>query len=960
MMNRSKRMSILLAILLCTPALIGLMPISHIEATEWQKGDDVPSPIDVREGINLVGGEHKDKPIFTNHKGSLLFIIKPTAQWKAVAFEIPKEFRGLVHNKLSVYTSITNNYNNIKVKDEALYHPYNSSDPWWVEVRHSYGLNITERYYVMIRDLTAPSVAANYTIKAYATTNRTFWYTLMMDCGFPTTGQFKPNSTTPNTLTYILPCYVSMREEPSIISGTLLYSRLAGSLANKPIRRLGLVEAIYQQPGHPMHNKVVAKGYAGFVKKDGTYNSKNATYSIYGLFARSAGELGTYLLRARAPGVMSNGTNGYPPQNMTFSMAIAKHGRQKGVTLSLEAGGVIKGNISWLVKGTPTALTSNNLTYTVVAYDSKGTAIFPIFTRKAIVGEGGPPTLGKNQSWWWITGTTYGGLPDGKYTIKCYAFGYVQVTPIEVTVAGGGTVGGIVIPMNQGGTVSGTLNFYKPDGTTAILPKKWDGTSGDWADTINPFLIELQSTPSGQVAGITTGTIGAGYSSTTFKINGFNQTADRPLWGRGLYDYGIPDGSYLVKVYVRGFLEVSPTAITITGGGLVSNVNIAMKRGGIVTGEVEPYVSGAVSTFPAGHRLRLSLWDSGGKMVDMRDSNASAAGGGKFKFTGVSGEADALFGDTWPNVGLNLSRVQGGAQPAGIRDGAYTIKVEAQGYVQELISQAVVSVGGVTSGLKVRVERAGEIGGTMSFLSAGTAKQLKVRTLVAVEAYDSKGDLKGVFTTQLASDSDTVTYNIKGFSRYTKVDGTYIYGGGLGDGEYTIKVRLIMPYDQKPPWYDFEMASVINLKITGKGVTGGVSFGMNQMGTVTGLIIGKVTYQTAGMNLTWVEVKVSSPDVVGYSYNGLYWVNVSPGTHSVTFNIDGYAKQTITVTVVGGSVTSVSPTLEENFVAIPEFPLSAAIMLLATLGLALYITRSTKKLWTLKTPSYDFVHHACY
>lgn len=116
------------------------------------------------------------------------------------------------------------------------------------------------------------------------------------------------------------------------------------------------------------------------------------------------------------------------------------------------------------------------------------------------------------------------------------------------------------------------------------------------------------------------------------------------------------------------------------------------------------------------------------------------------------------------------------------------------------------------------------------------------------------------------------------------------------------------------------------------------------MGKVTGTLRGLVTYRIEPVKLSWAKITLTGPAVyTTYSADGTYTIRVPDGTYTMAISAFGYKPYTVTVSVASGTTQVVSADLVESFEAIPEFPLGAAITLLASFGLALYLLRWIRK-----------------
>jgi len=168
------------------------------------------------------------------------------------------------------------------------------------------------------------------------------------------------------------------------------------------------------------------------------------------------------------------------------------------------------------------------------------------------------------------TPTNVTGLPADTYLVRAYTIGYVIPKDYFVTVSLEGT-SDINIDLLQATTIQITLEF-RTEGMTAPVDPFLSGL------TQVPVRIEVYDAL-GLLAGANATYIPTGVSNSTVEVVGFQDYSGNPAtrWvnfydttdGSRPKDYGLPAGTYLVLVWVPGYLQAETTTLSTSPAGIV-------------------------------------------------------------------------------------------------------------------------------------------------------------------------------------------------------------------------------------------------------------------------------------------------------------------------------------------------------------------------------------------------------
>ena len=857
----------------------------------------------------------KDYPVFCDSAGNLVFTFDTGGQtWYGVAIELPKDFLGLADGSTSRVSApgITYDPQFIHVYDEALYYPYNQSY-YWVEIGATPQAfptwpGISGSQTVVLEDIVAPSVAGDYTVNLYCTNDYfpcTYLYAAIKDFSDGNKGAVLSSVTVK----------VHMREEASTISGVV------SDITSSPSKPLNIGFVTATAADWPLQGKVVAK----------TRINSDGTYTLTGLYN------GTFKLMAWGK---QAGVGTVAAYALTESTVLVGRKTTSTVNIAVNRGAEISGSVKLYEGTTPvTPATVFAGSFSLPGTGPGGSSALPV--RLELADSAGTvvqditvnvPEASSSVNYSIKELYGYKGIPTGTYTLKAYAFGFVQTTAVSVPVRAASRVS-IDVPLVKGGGISGTLYYLTAQGSTYTLT----------ADTT--VLVETYDL-AGAMRGVWIGTALRGQAQTRFLIrgagesikpaegSGFTTVRLKTYSGRGIKDGGLNDGAYNVKVYVTGFVQPIPYATAVISSAATGTVSIYLKRGGSISGTIyakdptgvyaENWQRASVATYapweynPAAYpntRIQAYIYDAAGLEVGYCFAYQNAAAqSATFGFSGMSRTTDYL---------------QAGYKPTALPDGTYTVKVFTLGYWQaEPYPTATIYSGG-TQTVQCPLRRSSVITGTIRFKEAGAMIPLGVTGLLKVEAVDVAGVTQGISLYSITA-TQQLAYYIYG--RYKWAVPGKDFDSGLIDGTYTVRLTL----------------SAFTHPTQTVAVRGGSTATLNvdayRMGMVTGTVRGSVTYQATPVPLSWVKIILAGSAVTHTtcSIEGGYSIHVPDGTYALTFSVFGYKAYAATLVVASGTTQVINADLLESFEPIPEFQLGAQLPLAISLGLAFYLLRWIK------------------
>ena len=200
--------------------------------------------------------------------------------------------------------------------------------------------------------------------------------------------------------------------------------------------------------------------------------------------------------------------------------------------------------------------------------------------------------------------TWINGLTAGRYFVRAYLNGYVQTLQDGVTldeasfeVSENEWAGDVFLPfdLRVSSVINKTIHFHDQPGTLAECPIS--GCAGNAAvgqSAGDRYLIAEVRDSNGNLVGMNFTWVLETQSSATIQINGFGMMGPDPnsIWFdalagpkfslyryQGYRDYGLPSGTYVVRVYMRGYLQQTFESVSVTLSGSPALISNHMYRG---------------------------------------------------------------------------------------------------------------------------------------------------------------------------------------------------------------------------------------------------------------------------------------------------------------------------------------------------------------------------------------------
>jgi len=772
-------------------------------------------------------------------------------------------------------STITNDYFYYVVKDESTIAPYDPEAPIRVEVHNPGYASFTPPQYVFMNELQAPGIAGTYNFTIYIATALTPY-------GEP---DF------PSTPTETLSIPVSMREDPSSITG---YIREYSVLGAPPIRAKGIVYATETTTG------ARARAYV---------NPNTGFFNITGLYT------GTYELEASA-GYSADTGYAYIMTKRSGTVSLTRGQNLLKVNMTLTRGCIINGTIFWknplkehinsLDHPWLKKLNLNVLNFTAEAYDSNGilrgsyTATSQNLTRESFV----------------IYGSEYEGLRLDTYTVKVWAFGYTQgqVNPTSITFNYPGTRSTILIEQITGAVISGTIVFPETPRTTEYS-MFGSSTGRFFGGNILAESLDAVGTLYGLTILNRTGADGvityADSSSVRFYILGFSEFYNKTfsgIWKQK--DHGLPTGVYDIKVWVRGYLQTSTSTVQVPEAGNTT-VRINLEKGGGIRAEIasfvpypdtgEPNYETTWRFLPNVYYLRVYYYDiSTGTEVGYAEKKVQLG------VDVTPTRMNVIYsGSNWPVKHM----IYQGLIPTTLAPASYSVKVFTYGYVQR--REVIVWTGsGSAEYTYIPILRAGMINGTVTFKKDNVPTNLVEDMLTEVDTTSTAtGFLSGAQILSVPTGSPGFIYRVYGFTGgtrhffYVAPDGTRLKDYGLGNATYLVNVP------ESGVKRRFMQRTDVYAYLTGLGANYTADFDLHQMGVIEGTVKGYDTNMQL-VPLSWVEVRSDSrwtPTMDGY-----YRLFLPPGSYSTTFSLPGYFSESRDISVIGAEVQTINVELRQS------------------------------------------------
>ena len=504
----------------------------------------------------------------------------------AVRVIVPRPFlQGTAENDTSHVTSdISNDYFYYSLMDQSLHYPYDPNSPYAVEIWNPpqylspdcNGIfsNFTTPKYISLERLIAPNIAGIYNFTVYI-------------------ANIGPNNKPvfPRLPTRILPVPVSMREDPSYITG-YIYDPIDA----KVIKAKGVVYAIETTTGQ------IGRAYV---------NATTGFFNLTGLYA------GEYRLEGSAAYFPGTGY-AYAITRSPFTVRVSKGSGVAWDKFSLLRGCTINGRVTYTDQlnnpipplQSPYFLalinqgllpTNTGLNYTVEAYDSSGeiaasktykskniaTEEFTLVFREGAACVGYP-----------ARSTEYAGFGPDTYTIKIRVYGFVvPETQLKraIFLNYGTTVDVGESRLPYGGVLSGKIRLYSP--LTGVLETPKQGEKMAFGFQTGKYFggnVLIHVYRDGILRGLTVynrtlpgGVVRyADYSSgdqtylLRFYVLGFSEYYNHSYSGKWMigsnpgpspWDYGLEAGTYTIRLWIRGYSIAEVKDVTL---GIGANTTV--------------------------------------------------------------------------------------------------------------------------------------------------------------------------------------------------------------------------------------------------------------------------------------------------------------------------------------------------------------------------------------------------
>jgi len=824
----------------------------------------------------------------------------------AVRVEIPREFvKGRKENDTSFLSSdISTDYYYYSLIDQSLHYsyvhgapgykpdfpPYDPNGPFMAEIRSHDGsgfIEFTPPKHVWIRNLTAPQVAGKYEFLIYVA-NET--------CDSTGAPLFPVNPTQTLTIT------VNSSPFPACISGFII-DPLAQNMP--AIKASGVVYAL-DKAEKPVAGCLV-DGNTGF-------------FNVTGL------REGEYTLEASA-GCWKETGYSYAPTRCPQTVRVSKNGRL-ALNITLNRGCIIRGEIKYTKPdGTPIsslrhpAFQGTNSVdqfaypnYTVQAFTDAGEEVASFSARST--GSKSDPFVLRDRAEikhaaYPPLGTAYSGLPPGRYTLKAWAFGYIQKTPHVVTVTFSST-GSVEIRLVTGGLVAGTISFRHPRSLKPETPRAAEKENfGTLTGTLygGNILISAWSS-TGQLAAVTliegsapNGTTSyADHSSIRFRMVGFSESQNRTFSGVWRQrDYGIAAGTYSIKVHVRGYRQQEPSTVTVSEG-LNSSAYVMLVRQGAIRAVVasSAIVSGFSSEVPWAFAdvtphpyLRICEYRDGGAEVGYVETQIGL---------GTLATRTLPLNFTGRNCAIPEIIFQG-CLPSSITDGTYVLRAYTFGYVQRSDVRVTIS-DGIAVQTRIQVYLGLNLTGAVYMMAGSLPAFLTEDTEVKIEAYDSVGALSAAVMACPNSGAGNFNFTMIGLRGaghffYVTPNGHRIKDCGIAAGTYKFKV-----HDFGAEWR-YRVSRQPTLRIETSGST--MYLVANRMSKISGKVWG-MTLDNTLVPLSWVLINAGNE--TSHSKDGKYTLHLPDGSYQVIFSLPGYFSKYQDCTVAGAMKIELDITLE--------------------------------------------------
>jgi len=200
--------------------------------------------------------------------------------------------------------------------------------------------------------------------------------------------------------------------------------------------------------------------------------------------------------------------------------------------------------------------------------------------------------------------TWINGLTAGRYYVRAYINGYVQTLQDGFTldesffeVSQNEWAGDVFLPfdLRVSSVINKTIHFHDQPGTLTECPiSGCPGNNAEGDSAGNRYLVAEVRDSNGNLVGENFTRVLSSQSHASIQINGFGMMGPDPnanyidgLTGmkfslyryQGQRDYGLPSGTYVVRVYMRGYLQQTFESVSVTLSGSPALISNHMYRG---------------------------------------------------------------------------------------------------------------------------------------------------------------------------------------------------------------------------------------------------------------------------------------------------------------------------------------------------------------------------------------------
>ncbi|KON28139.1 hypothetical protein AC481_02550 [miscellaneous Crenarchaeota group archaeon SMTZ-80] len=832
----------------------------------------------------------------------------------AVKILVPREFlEGFAENDTSFLNStITNDYFYYLVLDEASYYPYKYYSPYRVEVHSPDYVTFSPPQKVFFKNILAPSMAGTYNFTVYTATS-------LNSSGLPDfKGAIIENLTIP----------VSMREDPGFISGMIVDPEF-----QVPITAEGIIYA------KEVNTDKMAMAYVNYT---------TGSFNITGLYA------GDYLLSGSASYCSITGY-AYITTEYSRFINISKAANITNIIFPLQRGVKIDGFLKYFSAsspGTPMRSIMDNawfgkagiqyLNYTVEAYDEYNNLV----AEYVGISQG-------DKTWdpYWLNGTRYSGFGPGWYSLKVWAFGYVHKEKESTYIPLPEQIQSQNISLVNGGSITCVLTLPQ---TPRKLEEYISGMSS--GALLGGNVLAEAYDEQGVLKGVTL--MNYTYANETvayadetkirFYILGFSDFYNKTYSGVWIKkDYGLEDGDYYIRVFLKGFLQEKDIRVTITAGSN-STASIKCIPGGVLTILVE-----SVEINPSTKTAHPLNWTFPGRFLRVWMDGSSAVGRGEiFDLHTDDLQLNWTTQTYWYKVtptnatiwycGNNWSLrhiIHYGAVPSALSSGEYSLRANTYGYIQE--NSAIVKfeipsefeLADIPTIVRayIRLQRGPGIEGRIIFMREDLNVQLEEKVFLNIKIKDNYGRIKGIQIGTAKPGAYFSDFSIFGYYNYTPsgyklpTHFYYVTASGFRVKDYGMEPSTInIKVDEVG--FDTRFLQTKDVKLTLDTVyeIKSIFMEIDEMGMVFGVVKGRNS--TDGLiPLSWV--KVSSDERYITSLDGNFRLFLVGGTHTIDFSIPGYLSRQKNITVHGAGAVDLNDVLLEQS-GLPFYSRSVEIKIL--------------------------------